>query len=409
VNAAEGHHIDSAGPRSRDALRLVLQRNDLLRAEDLPAVVIEAAALVGASDAVIYLVDLRQEKLVPLTSSQFESRAVISVDGTLAGRAYTDVKRHERRTDTTLTLWEPLLDGTERLGILELTFPSPDGSPGFEVESQFLSSLMAEMLVARDKYGDLIARTRRLLPMQLPAEMQWHLMPPLTFGTASVVFSGIVEPAYEVGGDCFDYALNDTTAHVAVIDAMGHGLSATLLATVAVGALRNARRSGLDLVDTVRSMDKWLTAQFGPDMFVTAVVAELDVVSGHYRWINAGHPPALLLRGGRVVKQLDEGINLPLGLQDQAPAVLEERLEPGDRVVLYSDGVTEARDGTGQMFGVDRLADFVTRAAADRLPAPETLRRLNRAILDHQEGYLQDDATTLLVEWLGVGARQPTP
>ena len=393
----------------KDSLRFVLQRHNLLRAEELPGVVTEAAALIGASDAVIHLVDLRQEKLVPFTFDQSESRPNVNVDGTLAGRAYTDVSRHERRSDSNWTVWEPLLDGTERLGVLELTFPTVNDPAELEAEGRYLASLVAEMLVARDKYGDAIAMARRLLPMQLPAEMQWQLMPPLTFGTPQVVVSGTIEPAYEVGGDCFDYAVNGTTAHVAVIDAMGHGLGATLLATVAVGALRNARRTGLDLVDTVRSMDKWLTAQFGPETFVTAVVAELDIITGRYRWINAGHPAALLLRKGQVVKELDEGINPPLGLHDEVPTIMEERLEPGDRIVLYTDGVTEARDGMRNLFGVERLVDFVTRAAADELPAPETLRRLNRAILEHQEGNLQDDATTLLVEWKGESARQLRP
>ncbi|HEU4541058.1 MAG TPA: PP2C family protein-serine/threonine phosphatase [Jiangellaceae bacterium] len=394
----------------KDALRFVLQRHNLLRAEDLPSVVNEAATMIGASDAVIHVVDLRQEKLVPFTSDQSASRPNINVDGTLAGRAYTDVSRQERQTESTLTAWEPLLDGTERLGVLELTFPAADDpSSQLEAEGRYLASLVAEMLVARDKYGDAIARTRRLLPMQLPAEMQWQLMPPLTFGTPQVVVSGTIEPAYEVGGDCFDYAVNGTTAHVAVIDAMGHGLGATLLATVAVGALRNARRTGLDLVDTVRSMDKWLTSQFGPDMFVTAIVAELDIINGYYRWVNAGHPPALLLRGGQIVKEFEEGVNPPLGLQDDIPVVMEERLEPGDRLVLYTDGVTEARDAEKKLFGIDRLVDFVTRAAAAELPAPETLRRLNRAILEHQEGNLQDDATTLLVEWLGDSALRLKP
>lgn len=391
----------------KDTLRFVLRHHHLLRAEELPDIVIEAASLIGVSDAVIYLVDLRQEKLVPFTTDP--CRSIINVDGTLAGRAYTDVSRQERRSDSTCTVWEPLLDGTERLGVLELTFPFANDPAEIESEGQYLASLVAEMLVARDKYGDAIASTRRLLPMQLPAEMQWQLMPPLTFATPHVVVSGTIEPAYEVGGDCFDYAVNGTTAHVAVIDAMGHGLGATLLSTVAVGALRNARRTGLDLLDTVRSMDKWLTAQFGPEMFVTAVVAELDITTGQYRWVNAGHPAALLLRNGQIVKELDDGINPPLGLHDEVPTVVEERLEPGDRVILYTDGVTEARDGMRNLFGVERLVDFVTRAAADGLPAPETLRRLNRAILEHQEGNLQDDATTLLVEWRGESPQRLMP
>jgi serine phosphatase RsbU (regulator of sigma subunit) len=218
-----------------------------------------------------------------------------------------------------------------------------------------------------------------------------------------------VEPAYEVGGDSFDYAVNGDIAQLAIIDAMGHGLTASLLATVAIGALRNARRSGLDLVDTVRSMAKWLGSQFGSEAYVTGIIGELHTGTGTYRWINAGHPPALLLRGGQVVKTLTAGVNPPLTVSPEAPDVTEERLQPGDRLLLYSDGVVEARNRAGDFFGTQRLADFVARAAAAGLPAPETLRRLNLAILDHQDGNLQDDATTLLIEWSGAVTEPLTP
>lgn len=392
---------------ANDAVRLLLARNKLLRAEDLPAVVGEAGVLLGASDCVIHLIDMHQLRLVPLTPDPNAPQSAMNVEGTLAGRAFTDLSTQCRKNESAMTVWEPLLDGAERLGVLELTFPLGNADdPNLMAECAHLAAVIAEMLVARDKYGDMIARTRRLEPMQLAAEMQWQLLPPLTFGTPHVVVSGAVEPAYEVGGDCFDYAVNGDTAHVAMIDAMGHGVGSALLSTVAVGALRNARRSGLDLVDTARSMDKWLTSQFGLETFVTAIVAELDIPSGLYRWINAGHPPALLLRNGQVVKGLDEGVNLPLGLLEEVPTVMEERLQPGDRLVLHSDGVVEARNDEGEFFGTQRLVDFITRAAAAQLPAPETLRRLNQAILDHQEGYLQDDATTLLVEWRGTTPEQ---
>jgi len=387
---------------ANDAVRLLLDRSRLLRAEDLPAVVNEAVGLLGGTDAVIYLADMRQVALVPLVADRTGVPAVLSVEGTLAGRAFTDIATHRRRSPSTLTVWEPLLDGAERLGVLEMTFPLP-GDDEFAVlaEGRHIAAMAAEVLVARDKYGDAIARTRRQEPMQLPAEVQWQLLPPLTFGTPQVVISGAVEPAYDVGGDCFDYAVNGEIGHVAVIDAMGHGLGSALLSTVAIGALRNARRSGLDLVDTVRSMDKWLTAQFGDETFVTAIVAELNLLTGTYRWVNAGHPPALLLRGRHVVKELSAGVNPPLGLIGEIPIVEEERLQPGDRLVLHSDGVVDARNEAGEYFGPERLIDFVVKAAASGLPAPETLRRLNHAILEHQGDHLQDDATTLLVEWRG--------
>ncbi|MFL6128638.1 MAG: PP2C family protein-serine/threonine phosphatase [Mycobacteriales bacterium] len=77
----------------------------------------------------------------------------------------------------------------------------------------------------------------------------------------------------------------------------------------------------------------------------------------------------------------------------------EEALEPGDRVLLYTDGVTEARTADGAFFTLERLAEFLERQAAAGLPTPETLRRLRQAIFDHQAGQLQDDVTALLVEW----------
>jgi serine phosphatase RsbU (regulator of sigma subunit) len=237
--------------------------------------------------------------------------------------------------------------------------------------------------------------------MTIPAEIQWTQLPPLTFVSARVAIAGVLAPTAEVAGDSFDYALNGDTAQVAILDAMGHGMEATLMSAVAVAALRNSRRGGADLADTVRVMDDEIAKQFGADKFVTAIVGELDLATGWWRWVNCGHPPALLVRNGQVVKVLSEVAALPLGLGllGDEPAVGEERLQPADRIVLYTDGVVEARDAYGDFFGVDRLVDFVGRHASAGRPVAETLRRLNHAVLGYQAGVLQDDATTVLIEW----------
>ena len=159
--------------------------------------------------------------------------------------------------------------------------------------------------------------------------------------------------------------------------------------------------SDQDLAETVLAVDAAIAAQFGPDKFLTGIVGQLHVPSGTWRWVTCGHPPALLLRDGRVVKRLDQvtGVPIGLGLFDGEPEVSQERLQPGDRLLLHTDGVTEARDQEGSFFGEDRLQDFLTREAADARPVAETLRRLNLAVLRHQHGRLQDDATTVILEW----------
>ena len=139
------------------------------------------------------------------------------------------------------------------------------------------------------------------------------------------------------------------------------------------------------------------------EVFTTAVLAELDTRTGLLRWVNAGHPAPLLIRGGRVVRDLETLTRPPLGLGGLLSGdPLEpgtEQLEPGDMVLLYTDGVTEARAPGGDFFGVERLADLVIRHLAGGLAAPETLRRVVRELLAHHEDQLTDDATLLLLEW----------
>ena len=103
---------------------------------------------------------------------------------------------------------------------------------------------------------------------------------------------------------------------------------------------------------------------------------------------------------------MDGGRRTLFGFPGPAQVHAEEQLEPGDWIVLYTDGIPEARDEDRSFFGMDRFVDVIERCAADRLPAPETLRRIMQSILEHQHGTLQDDATVLLVQWANGGERQ---
>ena len=388
------------------ALHELLSRSHLVAPEDLPDLVQRAAEPLSVSAAVLYLIDYEQQVLTPLRSDARPPRRPLTVDASLAGRVYQRVEPREVEAGPDARrLWIPLLDGVERLGVLELVIAqaAPLSEAQHAAFTQF-AHLVSELVLSNSQYTDAYEWARRRQAMTLPAEMQHNLLPPLTFGTPRVVLSGLLAPAYEVGGDAFDYALNGHIAHVAVFDAVGHGLHASLLANLAVSGYRNSRRAGLPLQDTAVAIDSALADGFGPERYVTAVLGQLDIDSGVFRWINAGHPDPMLLRGGQLVKELSCEPALPLGMGHliggPSYEICEESLQPGDRLLLVTDGVDEARTADGSFFGRDRLAEFAAKELASGLPTPEVMRRLQAAILRYQTGRLQDDATTLFVEWL---------
>ncbi|MGB2568965.1 PP2C family protein-serine/threonine phosphatase [Micromonospora citrea] len=389
----------------RRALHGLLHRSHHARPEDLPRLARRTARELGATDMIIYLVDHEQRELLPMGDDESPPRDVLTIEGTLAGRAYALMRPYPAEGGPGgARLWVPLLDGLERMGVVEVvaTRPVPaDRVPEFEAAC----SLLAELVVTRSSYSDTVERLRRRAPMRLAAEMLRAQLPPLTFSTGSMTISGILEPSYDVGGDAFDYAVNGDIAHLALFDAVGHGsgggMRAVTLASLALAAYRNARRAGRDLIATYHHID---TAVRDHDRrgLITGVLAELDQRTGRLRVISAGHPSGLVLRRGRVATVLPTPTALPVTLgEHRAPVVVEEALEPGDDVLFYTDGITEARSGEGAAFGVDRLVDFTVRALADDLPLAEAARRLVHAILAYQDDQLGDDATVLLVRWHG--------
>jgi serine phosphatase RsbU (regulator of sigma subunit) len=271
--------------------------------------------------------------------------------------------------------------------------------PDLRGQCWWLASLVAHLVAAMGVYGDALERIRRSRPRTPSAELVWQQLPPLTAASDTFVLAGSLEPSAAVGGDAFDYALTEDTVSMTVLDAVGHGLGAGLMAASALAASRAARRDGCGLHDQARAVDEVVAATFPGSAFLTGVLAELDLTSGRLRYVRAGHPPPLLLRSGRVVKELTAGGRVPLGIATEGFSVAEEALEPGDWLALYTDGVTEARDALGRWFGEQRLIEFLTRAVAAGQPPPETVRRLMHAVLEHQGGVLQDDASILLACW----------
>ena len=383
-----------------------LRRTHLSHPSELADIVVdELEDALGAVDVVLFLVNAEQTELVPVPSERSPARGEQLIEGTMAGRCFaaSTVLSAPSELPDRRRVWLPVLDGTDRLGALELTTTAPLGEVARDLVLvlERFSHTVASAVLSKGQYSDVFEQVRRSREMTLGSELIGSMLPPATFATNGLVITAMLEPAYANGGDAYDYALNDGTAHLAVLDGMGHGLEAAGAATFALAAYRHSRRRGLGLTDTRAAMDVAVGAQFHGSRFVTAVLAELDTVTGQLRWLSAGHPPPLLVRNGRVLGTLDVESSTPLGLllHDGQTAIGSEDLEPGDSVLFYSDGVTEARQGDGRLFGLEGLSGFIEREAAAQVSTPETLRRLRRAIMSHHREALSDDATALLVDW----------
>ncbi|NJQ03465.1 PP2C family protein-serine/threonine phosphatase [Streptomyces zingiberis] len=401
------------------AVTALMEAGHIAALEQLPGLLAGHAAAVGLSDARLFVADLRETVLRELTGRGPDAGRggqELPVDGSLPGRVYQRVTPATEpedagpvSTDRPFRWWAPVTDGVERLGVLRVDAAADDRPTGNAV--RHLASLMALLLLSKRAFSDSYARLVRTEPMNVAAEMQWQLTPPSAFAGQGATVGAVLEPAHEVGGDAFDYALTDTELHLAVFDAVGHDTAAGVTANVAVAACRNARRQGASLAETGERVEETLIEQFGRSRYVTGLMARLDLESGRLSWVNRGHPQPVVLRAGGGTDQLSCPPSGPMGAGlGLPPQVCEEQLGAGDRLLLYTDGVTEARDGHGEMFGLDRFVDFVLRHHSDRgLTLHETLRRLIHAVLEHHAGKLDDDATVLLAEWQGRSAAPMVP
>jgi serine phosphatase RsbU (regulator of sigma subunit) len=363
----------------------------------LPTVVSAVLAeAVGAKSVDLLLADYGEITLERVATDVPPDDGSIPIDGTPAGRVFLTQEAIDVPDDMGVRLLVPVTVRAERLGVLDVLLPEAPSATVRE-ELQRAAIVIGYVVATARRYTDLFERVRRRRDLILAAEIQWELLPVLAYEADELSVAGALEPAYAIAGDSFDYAVEADHLHVAITDGMGHGLRAAMLGSLAVAALRHSRRRGRNVLAQVKEASQVVHDQFGGDQFVTGTVATLDVPSGQMRIVNAGHPQPLLARRGSVTG-LDLYADFPLGLfpgvdyREQTVA-----LEPGDRVLLVSDGVIEATSPDGEEFGDERLKELVAGTRAQR-PA-EAVRRITRAVIDYRQVPLRDDATVVCLDW----------
>jgi sigma-B regulation protein RsbU (phosphoserine phosphatase) len=397
------------------ALADLVRRCRHAQPDELPGLVNSCCGPLGVT-VTLYLVDHEHGRLWPVPEEGRATPRSVAVQGTPGGHAFTTVST-QRTVDRrgTVCLWVPMADGAERLGVAEVSGrPGPGRLEDLQRHAETAVALTAQLLTGRMAHGDMFHRTRRTRTMPPAAELLLSLVPPLTFRCRRLQITTMLEPSYDVGGDAFDYAVDGTTAYFMILDSMGRGMQAALTSAAVLAATRAARRAGRGLADMARAADVMLAEQFGNLRFATGVLARLDTVTGRMRYLNAGHPAPVLLRPGQPVRTLYHGRRMPLGLNDNPILLGVEQLEPGDRLLLYTDGVTDPRDREQPGSGAAWLADAARWSlgpdltgpdltgpdlTGPDLTGPEALRRLAQAVIRRGGPHKVDDATLMLLEW----------
>jgi len=294
-------------------------------------------------------------------------------------------------------LYAPVTQRGETVGVLELLLDGPVEPAAERAVSQAAHAL-AYVVIADRRYSDLYEWGERTTPLELSAEIQRRLLPTsYTCEASQFSLSGWLIPANEAGGDTFDYILDRDTLHLSVTDAMGHGVQAAQLATLAVGSLRNSRRRGAGVVKMAQTASRAVAEHATQDQFVTAQVLRLDLASGALELVNAGHVPPLLVRNG-VVEDMALQVDPVFGVRPELPYRLQHRqLEAGDRLVLVTDGMYERTAAAAQVNTlITTLKDLHPR---------EAVQALTNAVLEAAGDKMLDDGTVLVLDWYGGPAR----
>ncbi|MFE6911442.1 PP2C family protein-serine/threonine phosphatase [Streptomyces erythrochromogenes] len=353
----------------------------------------------GASGAELLMADYASARLQPVTARPFTVDSV-SAYNSPEGRAFGAQEPHVVSGADGTTVHLPVSVRGDRLGVLSVRYPAGAGVGGLLGPLQDVADALAHEILVADRDTDFFLQARRARRLTLAAEMQWELLPGRSCSRPEYDLGAQLEPAYAIHGDSFDWSASADHLTLTVNNGMGEGIDAALLTSLAVSALRNARRAGLGLADQAALADQALYGQYQGRLHLAMLLLRFDLDTGEVEVIDAGSPRVWRLRGG-TLEPFGLEAQLPLGMfEDTVYTCQRFRMLPGDRLFFLSDGVYDVLSPAGERYGLHALARAVTNT---RLLPPS---QVPRALLEELPGFrggvdATDDAMVVCLDWHG--------
>ncbi|GAA2499334.1 PP2C family protein-serine/threonine phosphatase [Winogradskya humida] len=367
----------------------------LLRAappDRLPEVVAEHLRRHHAAGRVeVLLGDLTLTGLWPLIDPGVQDASTLAPRCFGSQRPVVDITPELNRAYLPLSVWG------ERLGVLVVETSLPSGT-GLTEQLSAIADELAIALRAADVVTDRYRQVTRRQRLTMAAELQWELLPGRSLGDDRFLIAGQLEPAYAVYGDHFDWELSGNRLTVTVLNGSGDGLEASVLSTVAVNAMRNARRSGANIVEQAELASDAIYGRYAGVLHTATLLLEVDLVSGQVAAVDAGSPKAVIARE-REIRPVTLEQQLPLGMFGETRYETQHfSLEPADRLLIVSDGVHAAAPGGRTPYGESALLTALRRTRLQ--PATEAVGTVMRGLRDYHAGSdPDDDAVTVCLDW----------
>jgi hypothetical protein len=355
--------------------------------------------MVGARQSGFWVVDLTGRAVLRLTTAgaarppRRAAPDAVGLEGSEYQAALTGLRPRlsEDVEGGGFRMIAPVTHRGDAIGLLEIGWSWPP-SPAVMDRVEAAAHMLAYLVVADQRFTDRYTWGKPVRSRVLAAEIQRNLLPAsLSCQAPQFSLCGHVEPSGGASGDTFDYALDREALFLSITDPMGHDMGAALTASVLVGALRQARGTGADLLTQAAMIDQAL-ALHGRG-HATGQLVRVDLADGSAGFVNAGHPWPFRLRDGHT-EEVPCEVDPPFGLPFPHTYRLQRLdLRPGDRLVFLTDGMLER--------GAARLHLPGLLSATRPVRPREAALALTAAAAEANEGLLEDDASVLCVDWHG--------